>query len=211
MKLLVGLGNPGPDYANNRHNIGFMAVDEIARRHGFKPWRKRFEGEIAEGEIADMRVLALKPQTYMNLSGQSVAAAGRFYKIPEADTIVIYDEIDLPSGKLRVKQGGGNNGHNGLRSIDAHFGDNYWRVRLGVGRPDRAISDVDPEAVSRHVLRDFAKADRAWLEAMLMAVSEHMPLLLAGNENGFMNKVTLATRPPAPPKPPRPPKTSTEP
>jgi peptidyl-tRNA hydrolase, PTH1 family len=210
MKLLVGLGNPGPDYASNRHNIGFMAVDEIAKRHGFKPWRKRFEGEIAEGEIAGMRVLALKPQTYMNLSGQSVAAAGRFYKIPEADTIVIYDEIDLPSGKLRVKQGGGNNGHNGLRSIDAHFGDNYWRVRLGVGRPDRAITDADPDAVARHVLRDFAKADRAWLETMLKAVADHIPLLLDGNENGFMNKVTLATRPP-PPKPPRAPKTSTEP
>jgi PTH1 family peptidyl-tRNA hydrolase len=211
MKLLVGLGNPGPDYANNRHNIGFMAVDEIATRHGFKPWRRRFEGEIAEGDIDGTRVLALKPQTYMNLSGQSVAAAARFYKIPEADTIVIYDEIDLPAGKLRVKQGGGNNGHNGLRSIDAHFGDQYWRIRLGVGRPDRAISDADPEAVARHVLRDFAKADRAWLETLLSAVSEHLPLLMAGNENGFMNKVTLATRPPAPPKPPRTPKTTTEP
>jgi PTH1 family peptidyl-tRNA hydrolase len=200
MKLLVGLGNPGPDYADNRHNIGFMAVDEIAKRHGFKPWRKRFEGEIAEGDIDGTRVLALKPQTYMNLSGQSVAAAARFYKIQEADTIVIYDEIDLPAAKLRVKQGGGNNGHNGLRSIDAHFGDNYWRVRLGVGRPDRAISDADPDAVARHVLRDFTKADRTWLDPMLTAVSDHIGLLLDGNENGFMNKVTLATRPPAPKK-----------
>jgi PTH1 family peptidyl-tRNA hydrolase len=210
MKLLVGLGNPGPEYARNRHNIGFMAVDAVVQRYGFKPWRRRFDGEIAEGEMAGQRVLALKPMTYMNLSGQSVGAAAHFYKIPEASTFVIYDEIDLPSGKLRVKQGGGNNGHNGLRSIDAHFGQDYWRVRLGVGRPDRAVSDANPEAIAHHVLKDFAKADQEWLDKMLDAVATHLPVLLAGNESGFMNKVTLATRPPPPPKPPRVAKTPTD-
>jgi peptidyl-tRNA hydrolase, PTH1 family len=198
MLLLVGLGNPGSGYANNRHNIGFMAVDAIAARHGFKPWRMKFDGEIAEGEIAGERVLALKPMTYMNLSGQSVAAAARFYKIGDERIVVVHDEIELAPGRIRVKRGGGNAGHNGLKSLDAALGPEYWRVRLGVGRPDRALSDADPEAVSNWVLRDFAKAERPWLTALIDAVAEHAPLLVAGDEAKFMNRVALATKPPAP-------------
>ncbi len=198
MLLLVGLGNPGPGYANQRHNIGFMAVDAIARRHGFKPFRARFDGEIAEGEIGDERVLALKPMTYMNLSGSAVAAAARFYKIPVDRVVVIHDEIELPPNRIRVKQGGGNAGHNGLKSLDAALGQNYWRVRLGVGRPDRAITDVDPEAVSNWVLRDFPKTERPWVETMIEAVAEHFPQLVARNEAAFMNRVTMATQPPRP-------------
>lgn len=200
MLLLVGLGNPGPGYANHRHNIGFMAVDAIARRHGFKPWRAKFEGEIAEGEVEGERVLALKPMTYINLSGNAVAAAARFYKVPLASVIVVYDEIELAPGKVRVKQGGGNAGHNGLKSIDAAIGVDYRRVRLGVGRPERAVSEIDPEAVSNWVLRDFPKADRPWVEKLTEAVAENFPLLAAGNEDKFMNRVTLATKPAVPPK-----------
>jgi PTH1 family peptidyl-tRNA hydrolase len=200
MLLLVGLGNPGPGYARQRHNIGFMAVDAIAARHGFKPWRAqaRFDGEIAEGEVGGERVLALKPMTYMNLSGNSVAAAARFHKVPLERIVVIHDEIELAPGKIRVKRGGGNAGHNGLKSLDAAIGPDYWRVRLGVGRPDRAISELDPEAVSNWVLRDFPKADRPWVEKLVEAVAEHFPLLAAGDDTKFMNRVTLATKPPAP-------------
>lgn len=198
MLLLVGLGNPGPGYANNRHNIGFVAVDAIAARHGFKPFRSKFEGEIAEGEVGGERCLALKPMTYMNLSGNSVAAAARFYKVPPERVLVIHDEIELAPGKIRVKRGGGNAGHNGLKSLDASLGADYWRVRLGVGRPDRAITDADPEAVSNWVLRDFAKADKAWLQPLIDAVAENFPLLAAGEETKFMNRVALATKQPAP-------------
>lgn len=201
MLLLVGLGNPGPGYANHRHNIGFRAVDAIAARHGFKPWRAKFDGEIAEGEVAGERVLALKPMTYMNLSGNSVAAAARFYKIAPERIVVIHDEIELAPAKIRVKRGGGNAGHNGLKSLDAALGPDYWRVRLGVGRPDRTVTDADPEAVSNWVLRDFPKADRAWVEKLVDAVAEHFPLLAAGDDTKFMNRVTLAMKPPAPPKP----------
>jgi peptidyl-tRNA hydrolase, PTH1 family len=200
MLLLVGLGNPGPGYANNRHNIGFVAVDAIAARHGFKPWRAKFDGEIAEGEIAGERILALKPMTYMNLSGHSVAAAARFYKIADDHVFVIHDEIELAPGRIRVKRGGGNAGHNGLKSLDAAIGPQYWRVRLGVGRPERAVSDADPDAVSNWVLRDFAKAERPWVEKLVDAVAESFPLLAAGDETKFMNRVALATKPPAPPK-----------
>lgn len=200
MLLLVGLGNPGSGYANNRHNIGFMAVDAIAARHGFKPWRAKFDGEIAEGEVGGERVLALKPMTYMNLSGNSVAAAARFYKVLPERVVVIHDEIELAPAKLRVKRGGGNAGHNGLKSLDAALGPEYWRVRLGVGRPDRAICEADPEAVSNWVLRDFAKADRPWLTALIDAVADSFPLLAAGEQAKFMNRVALAMKPPAPPK-----------
>jgi PTH1 family peptidyl-tRNA hydrolase len=200
MLLLVGLGNPGSGYANHRHNIGFMAVDAITGRHGFKPWRARFEGEIAEGEVEGERVLALKPMTYMNLSGNAVAAASRFYKVPPESVIVVYDEIELAPGKVRVKQGGGNAGHNGLKSIDAAIGVDYRRVRLGVGRPERAVSDIDPEAVSNWVLRDFPRADRPWVKKLTEAVAENFPLLVAGDEAKFMNRVALATRPAVPPK-----------
>ncbi len=198
MLLLVGLGNPGSGHANQRHNIGFMAVDAIARRHGFKPFRAKFEGEIAEGEIGDTRVLALKPMTYMNLSGNSVAAAARFYKIPQDSIFVIHDEIELAPARLRVKRGGGNAGHNGLKSLDAALGPDYWRVRLGVGRPERAITDADPDAVSNWVLRDFSKADREWVDKLVEAVAEHAPLLIAHDDAGFMNRIALAMQPPRP-------------
>lgn len=192
MRLVVGLGNPGAAYARNRHNIGFMAADTLVRRHSFGPWRGKFQGEVADGVIGGERVLLLKPQTYMNLSGQSVAAAVRFQKIELNDVIVIHDELDLAPGKLRVKKGGGAGGHNGLRSIDAHLGPDYWRVRLGVGHPG------EKDRVTGHVLNDFAKADEAWLAPLLDAVAEAFPLLLAGDDNGFMNKVQVQIRPPRP-------------
>lgn len=190
MRLVVGLGNPGAAYARNRHNIGFMAADALVRRHSFGPWRSKFQGEVADGAIDGERVLLLKPQTYMNLSGQSVAAAVRFHKIELNDVIVIHDELDLAPGRVRVKKGGGAGGHNGLRSIDAHLGPDYWRVRLGVGHPG------EKDRVTGHVLNDFAKADEAWLTPLLDAVADAFPLLLAGDDNGFMNKVQVLTRPP---------------
>jgi PTH1 family peptidyl-tRNA hydrolase len=190
MLLLVGLGNPGPGHANDRHNIGFWAVDEIARRHGFRPFRARFRGLAAEGAIGGGKVIALKPQTYMNLSGESVAAAARFYKLPPERILVIHDEIDLKPGKVRVKQGGGPGGHNGLKSLDAHLGPDYWRVRLGVGHPG------DPDRVIGHVLHPFGKEERAFFERLIEAVAEAVPLLVAGDANGFMNKVTVLSRGP---------------
>ncbi len=198
MRLLVGLGNPGSGYAHNRHNIGFLAVHAIARHYGFGPWRERFAGEIAEGEIGGERVLALKPMTYMNESGRAVAAAARFYKISPERTIVIHDEIELAPGKVRVKRGGGHAGHNGLRSIDAEFANDYWRVRLGVGRPERAVTDANPEAVSHYVLHDFPKEDRPWVNKLVGALAENMPLLVSGDDAKFVNRVTLAMQPPKP-------------
>ncbi len=198
MRLVVGLGNPGAGYARNRHNIGFMAADEIVRRHAFSPWRGKFQAEIADGTVGGEKVIVMKPLTYMNLSGQAVGEAVRFYKILPKDVIVVYDEIELTPGKLRVKQGGGHAGHNGLRSLDQHIGKDYWRVRLGVGRP------ATKEQVANYVLHDFAKADEAWLEPLLTSVATHLPLLVKGNEGGFMNKVTLDIAPPPAPKPPRP-------
>ena len=149
--MLVGLGNPGSQYENNRHNIGFMAVDEIVRRHRFSAWRKKFDGLICDTVIDDAKIYALKPQTFMNLSGNAVQAMAAFYKIRPENIIIFYDELDLAPGKLRVKQGGGANGHNGLKSIDAHLGKNYWRVRMGIGRPE------DKERVTGYVLGNFAK------------------------------------------------------
>ena len=197
MLLLVGLGNPGPAYANNRHNIGYRALDAIRERHRFGPMRPRFEGVACEGMLGTERVLALKPTTYMNESGRSVAAARRFYRLPTSRIIVIHDDLDLAPAKMRVKCGGGAGGHNGLRSIDAHLGPEYWRVRLGIGRPD------DKDGVADYVLQDFAKADRAWLDKLLDALAEHMPILAAGDEASFMNRVALALKPPRP-KPSRP-------
>ena len=189
MLLLVGLGNPGPRYAANRHNIGFMAVDEIVRRHGFAGWRKRFQAETAEGTLGGERTLALKPQTYMNESGRAVGEAMRFYNLTPADVVVLHDEIDLPPAKVRVKTGGGSAGNNGIRSIDAHIGNDYHRVRLGVGK-----LEVKGTA-HMHVLGDFSKADRLWLEAVITTVADNAPLLAAHDFATFQNKVHLALNP----------------
>ncbi|HIC80544.1 MAG TPA: aminoacyl-tRNA hydrolase [Kiloniellaceae bacterium] len=189
MLLLVGLGNPGPRYAQNRHNIGFMAVDEIVRRYGFSPWRNRFQAETAEGRMAGDKVLAMKPQTYMNESGRAVGEALRFFKLEPEDVIVLYDEIDLAPGKLRVKCGGGSGGHNGIRSLESHIGKEFWRVRLGVGHPG------DKERVHGHVLSDFAKADQPWLEKLLDAVAAELPTLAGGDAPHFMTKVAEAINP----------------
>jgi PTH1 family peptidyl-tRNA hydrolase len=183
MKLFVGLGNPGDEYAGNRHNVGFMCVEAIASRHGFSPWKKKFSGLCADGEIAGEKVLLLKPQTYMNESGRSVGEAARFLKIAESDIVVFYDEIDLAPGKLKVKTGGGNAGHNGLRSISAHLENDYVRVRIGVGHPG------SKELVVRHVLNDFAKADRAWLEPLLDAIAKSAGRLAKGDQARFMADV----------------------
>ena len=198
MRMLVGLGNPGGKYARNRHNIGFMAADEIHRRHSFSPWRKKFRAEVADGELAGEKVLLVKPQTMMNLSGESVGEAMRFYKMATGDIVVFYDELDLAPGKVRVKTGGGSGGHNGIRSIDAHCGKDYARVRLGIGHPG------DKARVTGHVLGDFAVADREWLDPLLEAVADHAGLLVSGDQSTFMNRVALATggeRPGPGPKP----------
>lgn len=185
MLLLVGLGNPGGEYASNRHNIGFMAVDEIVRRHSFQPFRAKFNGQLAEGRIGASKVLALKPSTFMNESGRSVAAVANFYKIAAADVLVIHDELDLATAKLRLKTGGGHAGHNGLRSIHAHLGEGYRRLRLGIGHPG------DKAKVTSHVLKDFAKADKQWLEPLLASIADHIELAMGGDDAGFLNKVAL--------------------
>lgn len=190
MILVVGLGNPGTEYARNRHNIGFMAADELVRRHSFGPWRSKFQGELAEGSIGGDKVLILKPMTYMNLSGQSVATAARFLKVPVEDVVVIHDELDIAPGRVRVKRGGGAGGHNGLKSIDQHLGQNYRRIRLGIGHPG------DKDRVAGYVLHDFAKADQVWLDPLLGAVADALPQLLKGDEPGFMNRVSVLTAPP---------------
>jgi peptidyl-tRNA hydrolase, PTH1 family len=196
MRLIVGLGNPGARYERNRHNIGFMAVDTIVRRHGFGPFRGKFQAAIAEGEIGGERVYALKPQTYMNASGDAVGEAARFYKIAPAEIAVIYDEIDLAPGKMRVKRGGGAAGHNGIRSIDAVIGEDFWRVRLGIGHPGVK------ELVQPYVLQNFTADEMAWLAPLLDAVAEALPVLVADDAPGFMTKAALILKPP-PPKPPR--------
>ena len=194
MLMIAGLGNPGARYAGNRHNIGFMAIDEIARDPAFCPWSKKFSAEIAEGQIGGEKVLLIKPLTFMNESGRSVGEAARFFKLGPADIVVVHDELDLAPGKLRVKKGGGNGGHNGLKSIDAHLGTkDYRRVRLGIGHPG------SKEAVTPHVLGDFAKVDRDWLEPLLEAVARHVGTLVAGEDALFMNKVSVATQSDEPP------------
>ncbi|MCP1167546.1 aminoacyl-tRNA hydrolase [Limimaricola litoreus] len=190
MKLFVGLGNPGGKYAQNRHNIGFMAVDRIAADHGFSPWRAKFQGEIAEGRLGSEKVLLLKPMTFMNLSGQSVGEAARFHKLDSTDICVFHDEIDLAPGRLKTKAGGGHAGHNGLRSIHQHLGPHYDRVRMGVGHPGHK------DAVPGYVLKDFAKADEAWLDDMLRGISDGAASLAAGDDARFLNAVALRLNPP---------------
>ncbi|MBT9289297.1 aminoacyl-tRNA hydrolase [Prosthecodimorpha staleyi] len=189
MLLLVGLGNPGRDYAGNRHNIGFMAADAIVRRHSFSPWRQKFSGEIAEGSVAGEKVAVLKPLTYMNESGRSVAAAAQFWKIEPKDIVVFHDELDLPPAKMRMKTGGGHAGHNGLRSIQAHLGPDFRRVRLGIGHPGAK------ELVTNWVLGDFAKADSDWLQALLDALADHLPRLVAGEDAAYQSDIALALQP----------------
>src|SRR5438309_9128212 len=185
MLLLVGLGNPGSQYAGNRHNIGFMALDALAKRNGIRPWRRRFQGLSAEGALGGERALLLLPGTYMNDSGRAVAEAAHFFKLGLSDIVVFHDEIDLAPGKLRVKIGGGIAGHNGLRSISAHIGNDYRRVRLGIGHPGIK------ELVHSHVLSDFAKSDRPWVEALCEAVADNAALLATGKDSTFQNKVHL--------------------
>ncbi len=199
MLLIVGLGNPGEAYQKNRHNIGFMAADAIAEAHGFGPERLRFRGKTREGVIRGkdgaVKTLILKPMTYMNESGNAVQEAVAFHKIPIEQVIVIYDELDLAAGKVRVKRGGGNAGHNGLRSISTHAGNDYVRVRLGIGHPG------EKERVTGHVLGNFSKDDRAWVDPLLDAIGQAAPFLADGDEAGFMNKVTLLIAPPKKPEP----------
>ena len=186
MLLFVGLGNPGPKHVGNRHNIGFMAVQAIARRHDLSPWRRRFQGVSVEGSIGGERVLLLLPGTYMNKSGRAVAEAANFYKLEPASIVVFHDEVDLPAAKVRVKVGGGVAGHNGLRSITAHLGNDYKRVRIGIGKPDVK------ELVPMHVLGDFVKSEWAWVEALCDVIAENAALLIEGKDSTFQNRVHLA-------------------
>ena len=186
MRLFVGLGNPGAKYAHNRHNIGFMAVGGIARRHGFAPWRRRFQGETAEGTLDQERVILLRPLTFMNESGRAVQEAAGFFKIAAGEITVFQDELELPPAKVRVKVGGGIAGHNGLRSISAHIGNDYRRVRLGIGHPGVK------EMVHGYVLSDFAKDERGWVEALCEAVADNAGLLATDRDSTFQNKVHLA-------------------
>lgn len=190
MQLWVGLGNPGGKYAMNRHNIGFMALDRVADDHGFAPWRGKFQGAVSEGRLGTEKIVLLKPETYMNKSGQSVGEAMRFFKLAPEDITVFHDEIDLAPGKLRLKDNGGHAGHNGLRSLHGHIGDNYRRVRMGVGHPGHK------DAVAGYVLRDFAKADQEWLDDMMRGISDGAPSLAEGDKSKFMNAVSLRTAPP---------------
>lgn len=195
MKLFVGLGNPGSKYANTRHNIGFMAVDALASDHQFSPWRKKFQGQLSEGKIGSQKIILLKPETFMNLSGQSVGEALRFFKLTSSDVTVFHDEIDLAPGKIRVKSGGGHAGHNGLRSLHQHIGPDYDRVRLGVGHPGRK------ELVPNYVLGNFAKSDEDWLDDLLRGISDGALALVEGDTSRFLNAVGLRMNPQKPAKP----------
>lgn len=197
MLLLVGLGNPGPRYAGNRHNIGYMAVDEIVRRHGFGPWRTRFRGQVSEGRMGDAKLLALKPETYMNESGRSVGEALRFYKLEPGAVLVFHDDLDLRPGKVKVKRGGGPGGHNGLRSLDAHIGRDYRRVRLGIGHPGHK------DLVYPYVLKDFSKEEAKTVDKLIDAVAAELPKLISGDEGAFMSRIAHLMAPPKPKPPPR--------
>lgn len=189
MILMVGLGNPGPKYTQNRHNVGFMALDRIAADHGFTPWRSRFQGETAEGRLGDLRVTLLKPATFMNLSGQSVGEAMRYLKLTPAEVVVLHDELDLAPGKVRVKTGGGHAGHNGLRSIHQHIGEAYRRLRIGIGHPGHK------DRVAGYVLSDFAKSEEAGLDDLLRGISDGAAALAAADDARFMNAVAARTAP----------------
>jgi peptidyl-tRNA hydrolase, PTH1 family len=189
MQLIVGLGNPGKEHAANRHNVGFMAIEAIHARHGFPPWRRRFHGDVAEGALAGEKVLLLKPRTYMNESGVSVGEAVHFYKLGPNQILVIHDEVDLAPGKVRMKAGGGSAGHNGLRSVSGAIGDDYRRLRIGVGHPGVK------EMVPIHVLHDFAKADKAWLDPLIEAIADNIGLAVAGKDSTFANRLHEATVP----------------
>ncbi|MBM1222242.1 aminoacyl-tRNA hydrolase [Ponticoccus sp. SC2-23] len=189
MKIFAGLGNPGDKYAGNRHNIGFMAVDRIAEDHGFGPWRQKFQALVSEGRLGSEKIILLKPQTFMNLSGQSVGEALKFYKLESTDLTVFHDEIDLAPGKIRLKAGGGHAGHNGLRSIHSHIGPHYDRVRLGVGHPGHK------DAVPGYVLRDFAKVEQEWLDDLMRGISDGAAFLADGDGAKFLNAVALRMNP----------------
>ncbi len=191
MKLFVGLGNPGPEYAGHRHNIGFMALDRIAADHGFGPWKRAFKGLVSEGRLGAEKVVLLKPDTFMNLSGEAVQSAMAFYKLPISDIIVFHDELDLAPGRVRYKVAGGHAGHNGLRSIHGHIGEAYARVRLGIGHPGHK------DAVAAYVLHNFAKADQDWLDDLMRGISDGAPALADGAPDKFMNAIALRTGPPA--------------
>jgi len=186
MRLFAGLGNPGQKYRHNRHNIGFVVVDEIARRHGFSQWRKRFHGVTAEGQLDGERVILLRPETFMNDSGRAVAEAANFFKLAPGDVVVLHDELELPPAKVRVKIGGGIAGHNGLRSISEHIGNDYKRVRIGIGHP--GIKDL----VHAYVLSDFRGEDREWVEALAAVIADNAGLLATNRDPSFQNKVHLA-------------------
>lgn len=197
MLLFVGLGNPGTKYSKNRHNIGFMALERIAEDHGFGPWKQKFQAELCEGRLGAEKVILLKPLTFMNLSGQSVGEALRFYKLTPQEITVFHDELDLAPGKARIKMGGGHAGHNGLRSIHQHIGEDYQRVRLGIGHPGRK------ELVAQYVLQDFAKADAEWLDDLMRGLSDGAPELANGKKDRFLNAIAqrMAPAKPAKPKP----------
>ncbi|MHA1559633.1 MAG: aminoacyl-tRNA hydrolase [Alphaproteobacteria bacterium] len=189
MLLIVGLGNPGREYAGHRHNVGAMAINAIHRRHHFPPWKKRFQAETAEGLLGGHKTLLLKPTTFMNESGRAVGEAARFYKIDPTNVVVMHDELDLARAKIRIKSGGGGAGHNGLRSVSAHIGNNYRRIRIGIGHPGRR------DLVTRHVLRDFAKSDREWLDPMLNAIADNAELLADGRDELMATRLALAAAP----------------
>lgn len=194
--LIAGLGNPGSQYARNRHNAGFIVLDELHAHHKFGPWKAKFDGLLSEGALAGRKTYLLKPQTFMNLSGDSVAPALRFYKLPLEALVVVHDEIDLAAGKLKVKTGGGDAGQNGLRSITAALGPDYRRVRLGIGHPGK-------DRVTGHVLQNFSADEIAWLKPLVDAMVQAAPLLAKDDDAGFMSKVALLTAPPKPPKEPK--------
>lgn len=187
MWLIAGLGNPGGGYAGNRHNVGFMLADALARRYGFPAFSSKHQSQLAQGEIAGEKIFLCKPQTFMNLSGGAVAAVAKFHKIPPEQVLVLHDELDLPLGKVRIKQGGGHGGHNGLRDIDRHLGQNYWRMRIGIGHPGHK------DVVHSYVLSDFGKQENTTLEPLLAALSDQLPLFFLQGHEAYMTKIALAT------------------